>query len=34
MSKTTYVEGLDLLRQELTIENAKAFVDAVTAQMT
>ena len=33
MSKTTYVEGLDLLRQELTIENAKAFVDAVTAQM-
>jgi hypothetical protein len=33
MSKTTYVEGLDLLRQDLTIENAKAFVDVVMEKM-
>jgi hypothetical protein len=29
LSKTSYVEGLDLLRQSLTVENAKAFVDIV-----
>jgi len=33
MSKTTYVEGLDLLRQRLTVENAALFVDAVLEQM-
>jgi hypothetical protein len=33
MSKITYVEGLDLLRQDFTIENAKAFVDVVMEQM-
>jgi putative sugar O-methyltransferase len=33
MSKTTYVEGLDLLRQDFTIANARAFVDAVIAKM-
>lgn len=33
LSKTTYVEGLDLLRQELTVDNAKAFVNVVVDQM-
>ena len=33
MSKTTYVEGLDLLRQDFTIANARAFVDAVMQKM-
>jgi hypothetical protein len=32
-SKTTYVEGLDLLRQSLTIENAILFIDTVARQM-
>jgi len=33
LSKTTYVEGLDLLRQSLTIENAILFIDTVARQM-
>jgi hypothetical protein len=33
MSKTTYVEGLDLLRQHMTIETASAFLDAVLRDM-
>ena len=33
LSKTTYVEGLDLLRQNFTIENAREFVDAVLERM-
>jgi hypothetical protein len=33
MSKTTYVEGLDLLRQDLTVENAAVFVNVVLEQM-
>jgi hypothetical protein len=33
MSKTTYVEGLDLLRQDFTIKNAKEFVDVVMEKM-
>jgi hypothetical protein len=33
LSKTTYVEGLDLLRQSLTVQNAKALVDLVLQQM-
>jgi hypothetical protein len=33
LSKTTYVEGLDLLRQSLTVRNAKAFVELVLQQM-
>jgi hypothetical protein len=33
MSKTTYVEGLDLLRQDFTIESAKAFVEAVMQKL-
>jgi hypothetical protein len=33
LSKTTYVEGLELLRQDLTVENAKAFIDAVLQNM-
>jgi len=33
LSKATYVEGLDLLRQSLTVQNAKAFVDLVLQQM-
>ena len=33
LSKTTYVEGLDLLRQSLTVQNAKAFVELVLQQM-
>jgi hypothetical protein len=33
LSKTTYVEGLDLLRQSLTVENAKTFIDLVLRQL-
>jgi hypothetical protein len=33
LSKPTYVEGLDLLRQDFTIENAKTFVTMVTERM-
>jgi hypothetical protein len=33
LSKPTYVEGLDLLRQDFTIENAKTFVTTVTERM-
>ena len=33
LSKTTFVEGLDLLRQELTVQKAIQFVDAVIEQM-
>jgi hypothetical protein len=33
LSKTTYVEGLDLLRQDFTIENAKTFVNAIIEKM-
>ena len=33
LSKTTYIEGLDLLRQDFTIENAKAFVDEVLTKL-
>jgi hypothetical protein len=33
MSKTTYVEGLDLLRQHFTVENAKTFVDTVMREL-
>jgi putative sugar O-methyltransferase len=33
LSKTTYVEGLDLLRQDFTIENAKTFVNVVMEKM-
>jgi hypothetical protein len=33
LSKTTYVEGLDLLRQSLTVQNAGAFLDLVLRQM-
>jgi hypothetical protein len=33
LSKTTYVEGLDLLRQHFTAENAKAFLDIVLRDM-
>jgi putative sugar O-methyltransferase len=33
MSKTTYVEGLDLLRQSFTVENAKAFFDVVIEKL-
>jgi putative sugar O-methyltransferase len=34
LSKTTYVEGLDLLRQDLTIEHAKMFLDQVLHRMS
>jgi hypothetical protein len=33
LSKPTYVEGLDLLRQDFTIENAKTFVGTVMERM-
>ena len=33
LSKTTYVEGLDLLRQHLTIENASTFLNTVMEYM-
>src|SRR5262249_1886686 len=33
LSKTTYVEGLDLLRQDFTVANARAFLDTVLEQM-
>ena len=33
LSKTTYVEGLDLLRQLLTIENASTFLNTVMQYM-
>jgi hypothetical protein len=33
MSKTTFVEGLDLLRQDFTVENAKRFVSVVLERM-
>lgn len=33
LSKSTYVEGLDLLRQDFTIANAKEFVDVVLERM-
>src|SRR5262249_44797562 len=33
LSKPTYVEGLDLLRQDFTLENAKRFVATVLEQM-
>jgi putative sugar O-methyltransferase len=33
LSKTTYVEGLDLLRQNLTIENASTFLNTVMEYM-
>jgi hypothetical protein len=33
LSKTTYVEGLDLLRQDFTTENARAFVDIVARDL-
>jgi hypothetical protein len=33
LSKTTLVEGLDLLRQNFTVENAKAFADLVIQKM-
>jgi len=33
LSKTTYVEGLDLLRQQLTIENASTFLSTVLEYM-
>jgi hypothetical protein len=33
LSKPTYVEGLDLLRQDFTIENAKTFVKTVMEAM-
>jgi len=33
LSKTTYVEGLDLLRQDFTVENAKTFVTVVMEQL-
>jgi SAM-dependent methyltransferase len=33
LSKTTYVEGLDLLRQDFTVANARKFVDTVLEQM-
>jgi hypothetical protein len=33
LSKTTYVEGLDLLRQRLTIENASTFLNTVLQDM-
>ena len=33
LSKPTYVEGLDLLRQDFTIENAKTFVEIVMERM-
>jgi hypothetical protein len=33
LSKTTYVEGLDLLRQDFTAENARAFVDIVARDL-
>jgi hypothetical protein len=33
LSKPTYVEGLDLLRQDFTVENAKTFVEIVMERM-
>jgi hypothetical protein len=33
LSKTTYAEGLDLLRHDMTPDNAKAFVDIVLEKM-
>src|SRR5260370_32934455 len=33
LSKPTYVEGLDLLRQDFTIENAATFVKTVMERM-
>ncbi len=33
LSKPTYVEGLDLLRQDFTIENAKTFVGTAMERM-
>jgi hypothetical protein len=33
LSKVTYVEGLDLLRQDLTVDNAKTFVAVVMEQL-
>jgi hypothetical protein len=33
LSKASYVEGLDLLRQNFTVENAKAFVKVVMEKM-
>jgi SAM-dependent methyltransferase len=33
LSKSTYVEGLDLLRQEFTISNARTFVEIVAEKM-
>jgi hypothetical protein len=33
LSKTTYAEGLDLLRQDFTVENAKTFVNLVMEKM-
>jgi hypothetical protein len=33
LSKTTFVEGLDLLRQNLTVQNAALFADAVIEHM-
>jgi hypothetical protein len=33
LSKVTYVEGLDLLRQDFTVENAKAFLGIVLRDM-
>ena len=33
LSKTTYVEGLDLLRQDFTVDNAKSFVAIVIEQL-
>jgi hypothetical protein len=33
LSKTSYIEGLDLLRQDMTIENAKAFIDVVLDEL-
>ena len=33
LSKSTFVEGLDLLRQDLTVQNATSFADAVIERM-
>jgi len=33
LSKPTYVEGLDLLRQDFTTDNAKTFVGTVMGRM-
>jgi len=33
LSKSTFVEGLDLLRQDFTVENAASLADAVIERM-